>query len=187
MKNPGGYIMIDCAGLDLTGGSTAQTITGLFQMCKKAMETRKQVQLCNCVSGTGVSVTPISAALNANGEDIVVTAATLQLWISSDDSVLIVDSAVIDPLAIIIQPQDVTGALGTTATFSVVANYTSVAYQWQYFSNDGWKDASTGDGANTDEYSLEITAARDGRRYRCIVTRGTESVVSDEATITVAT
>lgn len=187
MKNPGGYIMVDCEELDLTGGSTPQTVSGLYQKCEKAMKTGKQIQLCNCVFGEGISVTPISAMLNENDGDIVATTATLQIWISEDDSVLIVDSAVIDPLEIITQPQDVTGAIGTLATFTVAANYTSVAYQWQYFSNDGWKEASTGTGSNSDEYSIEITALRDGRKYRCVVTRGTESVESDEATLTVAT
>ena len=30
----GGYIMIDCTGLDLTKGSTEQTITGLYSKVK---------------------------------------------------------------------------------------------------------------------------------------------------------
>lgn len=93
MKNPGGYIMVDCKGLDLLKGSTPQTITGLYQKCRKAMATGKQVQACNCIWGSGLDVTPIDVLMNMQGDDVVATASTLQIWITSSDVVTIVNMA----------------------------------------------------------------------------------------------
>ena len=93
MKNPGGYIMVDCTGLDLTKGSTPQTITGLYQKCLKAMATGKQIRACNCIWGEGLDVTPIDVLMLMQGDYAVATASTLQIWVSSSDVVTISNMA----------------------------------------------------------------------------------------------
>ena len=50
----GGYTMIDCTGLDLTKGSTEQTITGLYAKALKAHKLNKPV-----VKGWGHRVAPM--------------------------------------------------------------------------------------------------------------------------------
>lgn len=54
----GGYIMVDCKGMDLTATSS-QTISGLYAKCEKAMESGKPILFCNCVYGEGANLSPI--------------------------------------------------------------------------------------------------------------------------------
>ncbi|MCC8029725.1 MAG: immunoglobulin domain-containing protein [Lachnospiraceae bacterium] len=86
---------------------------------------------------------------------------------------------------IITQPQDYSGVIGDTAVFTVEAAGSGLTYQWQYLSPGAntWKDSS---GATTTLRSVEITAARDGQQYRCVVTdENGNSVTSDTATLIV--
>ena len=45
----GGYVMIDAKGLDLTKGSTSQTIAGIYDEVKKSFESNKPIFAYNCV------------------------------------------------------------------------------------------------------------------------------------------
>jgi hypothetical protein len=88
------------------------------------------------------------------------------------------------PLAITQQPQDFTGAVGETATFTVKATGDGLTYQWQYKDPGGstWLNSSF----KTPSMTCKITAARDGRQYRCIVTDASnQSVTSEPAAIIV--
>lgn len=81
---------------------------------------------------------------------------------------------------IISHPDDYTGVIGTTAQFEVVAEGTNLSYQWQYSnaSSTKWYNSSM-TGSNTSVLSVDITAARNGQKYRCIVSNGAgESVTS---------
>ena len=82
------------------------------------------------------------------------------------------------------QPQDFTGQVGETATFSVAATGVGLKYQWEYKDVGGsWAPSSF----KTATMSCRITAARDGRQYRCIVTDEYDrSVTSAPAAIIVA-
>ncbi len=73
-------------------------------------------------------------------------------------------------LMIITEPEDYTGAVGTTATFSVEAVGSGLRYQWYYSSNDGktWS-LSTMDGATTSQVSVLYKAFRAGQQYKCVV------------------
>ncbi len=90
---------------------------------------------------------------------------------------------VVPPPVITQQPQDVTGFAGTTATFTVAAEGENLTYRWQYkdpgseWANSTFKTASM---------TCKLTAARDGRQYRCQIRDlyGNE-VYSDAAVITI--
>ena len=73
------------------------------------------------------------------------------------------------PLRITSQPVDVYGSVGEIAVFRVVAEGDGLSYQWQLYKNSAWQN-STSSGAKTSELSVEITKARNGYQYRCVVT-----------------
>jgi|GEM_PF-6506966 len=74
-------------------------------------------------------------------------------------------------LAITGQPVNYTGDIGETASFTVTVTATNPSYQWQYMTTTSttWKD-STAAAAKTKTMTVGITAARDGQKYRCIIT-----------------
>ena len=73
-------------------------------------------------------------------------------------------------LAITGQPEDYTGAVGETATFTVEAVGDGLAYQWQYTTDGATWKMSTLTGNKTATLSVPVTAARNGYQYRCVVT-----------------
>lgn len=84
----GGYVLIDCTGLDLTKGQTPQTISGIHKKVKTAMESGKPIYACNCNWG-GKDVTPIEVFCIEFDNDIIATASTLQVVISDSDAIII--------------------------------------------------------------------------------------------------
>ena len=87
----GGYVMIDCKGLDLTKGSTEQNISGIYSNTQKCMETGKPIFANNCVWGTDGIVTPIAVmAIQFQGY-VIVTSSTLQIVITENDVITIVN------------------------------------------------------------------------------------------------
>ena len=107
--------------------------------------------------------------------------------IVADDSDEIISNAaqvtvaVDEALKIITQPKDVKAAEGEQVTFTVAANKADATYQWQW-SKDGstWRNCTSG-GFNTNTFSFAMKATLDGRKYRCVVTSGSESLESDAA------
>lgn len=92
LKCKGGYVLIDCKKMDLTKGSTEQTITGIYDRVKEAMNGGKPVYACNCVWGTGNPVTPINViAIQEDTDTIICTASTLQIVVKNTDKVTIVN------------------------------------------------------------------------------------------------
>ena len=85
----GGYTLIDCGGLDLIKGSTPQTITGLYEKCKRAMALGKPVIADNMVWDTQGAVTPLNCMLVDFTTYIIATAATLQIVVTNEDVVTI--------------------------------------------------------------------------------------------------
>ena len=89
-------------------------------------------------------------------------------------------------LKITANPEDVEGAAGENAVFTVAAEGSGLSYQWQY-ANAGssvWR-ASSMSGSDTPEITVPIASYRDGQQYRCVVTdRDGNSVTSESATIT---
>ena len=92
----GGYIMVDCTGIDLNT-DTKQTISGIFKKVETAFNSGKPVYCVNAtfnISGTGNTVSPVAVMVNSDENGgYVATASTLQLWIDSDDGVTIVNMA----------------------------------------------------------------------------------------------
>ncbi len=65
------------------------------------------------------------------------------------------------------QPKNYTGAANTTAKFTVAATGDGLTYKWQY--RDSGVTAWSTSSVKTATYSTTLTAARDGRQIRCIV------------------
>jgi hypothetical protein len=83
------------------------------------------------------------------------------------------------PIAITSQPQSVTNATGTTATFSVTATGTSPAYQW-YSNNVAIA------GATSNPYTTPtLTISYSNSVYKVVVTNLISSVTSSNAVLTV--
>ena len=86
----GGYIMIDCAGLDLTKGETEQTISGMYARVREAMKTGKPIFAENCIWGAGKPISPIQTfAIQLYDDEIYCTASTLQIRVKNTDKVTI--------------------------------------------------------------------------------------------------
>lgn len=85
----GGYINIDCSGLDLTKGSTEQTITGLYQTVKSAFKANKPIFAYNAIWGTNGNVSPIQVFIVDFGTKFVCTSSTLQINVTNQDKVTI--------------------------------------------------------------------------------------------------
>lgn len=84
----GGYVMIDCTGLDLIKGQTPQTIPGMFNLVKNAMKTNKPLYCVNA-NWDNSYCSPIQVfAIEFDGY-IIVTASTLQVNITEEDVITI--------------------------------------------------------------------------------------------------
>ena len=100
-----------------------------------------------------------------------------------------IDIADVNTFMITVQPHDFYGAVGENAVFKVEATGAGLTYKWQY------KKAGTGiwrvsrdDGYNTSTLNVTITKARNGQKYRCIITdENKNSLTSNEASIHVIT
>ena len=84
-------------------------------------------------------------------------------------------------------PEDQTVAAAATATFKVTAEGDGLTYQWQYQRADGTKwFHTTMTGCNTDTLIVTATLARNGYKYRCIITDSYgNKTVSEAATLIV--
>ena len=84
----GGYVMVDCSGIELTT-ETKQTITGIRSQVENAYKSNKPVFAYN-LEWVGVLATPIQTMITflSNGT-YVCTASTLQLIVDEDDGVTI--------------------------------------------------------------------------------------------------
>lgn len=85
----GGYINIDCSGLDLTKGTTEQTISGLYQTVKSAFKANKPIFAYNAIWGTNGIVSPIQVFVVDFGTKFVCTSSTLQINVTNQDKVTI--------------------------------------------------------------------------------------------------
>ena len=90
----GGYYLVDCKGLDLTGGSTPQTISGIWNSAKTALALGKPIVAENCIYGTGVPVSPVTCfGWYISSTEIVIVGATLHIHIKNDNTAIVVDVA----------------------------------------------------------------------------------------------
>lgn len=87
--------------------------------------------------------------------------------------------------SIISQPEDYTGKVGDTATFTIVASGDNLTYQWYYSNTQGTKWARSGQtGSTTASLQVPVNKARIGQLYRCVVTDAEgNTLTSDVAAI----
>ena len=88
----GGYVLVDCKGLDLTSEST-QTISGLYDKLKAAKATGKLIIAENMIWGDDGTISPVHVFAIDMGSTygIYCTASTLQIRVSPADVVTIVN------------------------------------------------------------------------------------------------
>jgi hypothetical protein len=90
-----------------------------------------------------------------------------------------------EPPTIIMQPESQTANSGDKITFTIMANGTTpLICQWQVDKNDGngWQSIT---GAVNASYTVTTDAVHNGYKFRCTVTNGAGSVISEEAVLTV--
>lgn len=84
-----GYILIDAPTLDLTLGSTEQTISGIYARLQTAMKTNKPIFVENAKWGTKL-MSPIQIfCQQEDASTVIATASTLQVVVTSADKVTI--------------------------------------------------------------------------------------------------
>ena len=113
-------------------------------------------------------------SIDANG---ITLTTTITITISA--------AGIVTAPSIVTQPGNVTVKAGESATFTIAANGTDLAYQWQIDRNDGngWVNIA---GANEASYT---TSAADiscnGFKYQCVVSNSAGTVTSNTAVLTV--
>lgn len=87
----GGYVIVDCEGLDLTSQSKV-TKTGFWNKAKKVLAAGKPIIATNCIYGTGKPVSPVTCfGWYLSSDYIVIVGATLHIIIDKDDGVVVQD------------------------------------------------------------------------------------------------
>ena len=91
----------------------------------------------------------------------------------------IISEEVIQLLKIITQPEDYTGEENSSAVFTIEAEGEDLSYQWQFSDDDGntWRNSAV----KGTRYATTLTAARDGRMVRCVVTDSAGNMAISEA------
>ena len=83
-------------------------------------------------------------------------------------------------------PEDVEAFSGEQVSFYVDASGEDLLYQWQWSTDKkSWKNCSSA-GYNTDTFSFKMKPTLSGRFYRCVITRGEEKLISEAASIILA-
>lgn len=83
-----GYVLIDCTGVDLLE-ETEQTVPGLYARVKAAEASGKMMIAENCVWGDQGHMSPIQVFTVNFGTYYVITASTLQLWLTNADKLTV--------------------------------------------------------------------------------------------------
>ena len=91
MSMKGGYVMVDCEGLDLTSESPV-TKTGFWKKAVAVLAAGKPIVAYNCVYGSGKPVSPVTCfGWYLSSSSIVIVGATLHIIVGDDDSVVVQD------------------------------------------------------------------------------------------------
>ena len=83
----GGYIIVDCSGIELNTAEK-QTIAGIRAQIDKAYKANKPVYAYN-LTWNSLTATPIQIMLTVEDNNIIGTASTLQLIVDKADGVTI--------------------------------------------------------------------------------------------------
>lgn len=82
-----GYAMVDCTGLNLNT-SSEQTISGIYDKAKAALDTGKPCIVANC-NMSGAPCSPCSVIAWMEGTTIIATGHVLRVSITSADKVTV--------------------------------------------------------------------------------------------------
>ena len=92
MTKNGGYIMVDCTGLDLSI-STSQEIDGIWDKAEKALNQKKPIIAHGCKYSTA-DVTPVTCfGWRIAADEIVIVGATLHVHVKDNDTATVLDVA----------------------------------------------------------------------------------------------
>ena len=133
------------------------------------------------LSGYNTATQTVEVISSRNGQKYrcIITDSTGAQVISDAVSITIIEEQV--ELKILTQPNNYYGEVNDTVTFTVEAQGEGLTYQWQYkypyLSN--WHNSTIG-GYNTPTQTVELTNARDGQCYRCIITDSNGETVTSE-------
>ncbi len=175
----GNYAFKSCSGIGnvvIPAGMTRIEV-GVFQDCYnlRTVKIPSSVTYIGEIAFDGTRVRTVEYDGSAEmWEDVIIKYGNDRLYRAN---------VICAPLSITTQPKDYTGKLNSTASFTVAAVGEGLTYQWQVSDDNGktWSNSSV----KTAKYSTKLTAARDGRQVRCIVTDAEGSkATSNVATMT---
>lgn len=93
MISKGGYVLVDCSGLDLTQTS-ATSLSGIWNKAKNALASGKPIVASNCIYGEGVAVSPVTCfGFYLASDEICIVGATLHIHITDNDKYRVLDVA----------------------------------------------------------------------------------------------
>ena len=105
---------------------------------------------------------PVTAARNGQKYRCIVKDANGKT-VTSDVAKLTVSTVITS------QPGSVTAKVGETIRFTVKATGAGLTYQWQFYKGGKWQNSGM-TGNKTTTLSVPVTVARDGQKYRCVIT-----------------
>ena len=119
------------------------------------------------MTGSKTKTLTIKATAARNGQKYRCIIKNTKGSVTSNTAVLTVTAA----LQITTQPKNQSAAAGKTAKFTVGASGSGLRYQWQYCSATGtkWYNSSM-TGNKTKTLTVTATTARNGQKYRCLIT-----------------
>lgn len=92
MKAPGGYILVDATGIELTE-TDPQSVTGIWDKAVAAVASQKPIVASGCTYATA-PVSPVTGfAWYLDTDEIVFVGATLHGHIKDDDTATVIDVA----------------------------------------------------------------------------------------------
>ena len=134
------------------------------------------------VSRNGTAPTlSVTVAARHNGYSYSCMVSNVFAFTFSDPATLTVGSKPV----ITAQPESVTVAAGSKATFKVAASGTGLKYQWFYLKPGASAWTRVSSNGTSASYSLTAAARHNGYSYRCKVSNAAGSVESDIATLTI--
>lgn len=92
MKAPGGYILVDATGIELTA-TDPQSVPGIWAKAVTAVASKKPIVASGCTYATA-PVSPVTGfAWYLHTDEIVFVGATLHVHIKDDDTATVLDVA----------------------------------------------------------------------------------------------
>ncbi|WP_290867991.1 DUF3500 domain-containing protein [Aquabacterium sp.] len=164
------------ASLTVTLGASATFTVTASSTSTLSYQWRKGGTAIGGATSASYTVSAVTAS-SAGDYDVIVsndsgstTSSVATLTVQSSDGTPLITS----------QPSSVSVASGGTATFTVTASGSDLAFQWR-------KDGSAISGATGSSYTLSSVSSSDAGSYTVVVSNTAGSVTSDAATLSVTT